>query len=99
VEKCAGVEIGEIPNKITTQLSRFAVSIYCSQLCPSCDGPKPIELNSDTRICSLDIENMYTNIPRKEVINITNNVLESNVEIEINSIYYGNNNETKLLPV
>jgi hypothetical protein len=43
---------------------------------------KTIELNSDTRICSFDIENMYTNIPRKEVINITNNILENNVEIE-----------------
>jgi hypothetical protein len=43
---------------------------------------KTIKLNSDTRICSFDIENMYTNIPRKEVINITNNILENNVEIE-----------------
>jgi hypothetical protein len=25
---------------------------------------------------------MYTNIPRKEIINITNNILENNVEIE-----------------
>jgi hypothetical protein len=44
-----------------------------------------IELNSDTRICSFDIENLYTNIPRKEIINITNNVLENNIEIEANT--------------
>jgi hypothetical protein len=43
---------------------------------------KTIELNSDTRICSFDIENMNTNIPMKEVINITNNILENNVEIK-----------------
>jgi hypothetical protein len=37
---------------------------------------KTIEINSDTRICSFDIENMYTNIQRKEIINIPNNVLK-----------------------
>jgi hypothetical protein len=41
-----------------------------------------IQLNSNTRICSFDIENMYRNILRKEVINITNNILENNVEIK-----------------
>jgi hypothetical protein len=40
---------------------------------------KTIELNSDTRICSFDIENMYTNIPRKDIINITNIILENNI--------------------
>jgi hypothetical protein len=44
---------------------------------------KTIELNRDTKICSFDIENMYTNIPRKEILNITNNVLESIIEIEV----------------
>jgi hypothetical protein len=43
---------------------------------------KTIELNSDKRICSFNIENMYTNIPRKEVINITNNIFQNNVGIE-----------------
>jgi hypothetical protein len=28
---------------------------------------------------------MYTNIPSKEIINITNNVLENNIEIEANT--------------
>jgi hypothetical protein len=42
---------------------------------------KTIELNNNTRICSFDIENMYTNIPRKEIENITNSVLENNIEI------------------
>jgi hypothetical protein len=45
---------------------------------------KTIELNNYTRICSFDIENIYTNIPRKDVINIINNILENNTEIQFN---------------
>jgi hypothetical protein len=36
------------------------------------------------RICSLDIENMYTNIPKRDTINIINNIQESNPEINMN---------------
>jgi hypothetical protein len=43
---------------------------------------KTIELNSNTKMCSFDIENMYTNIPRKHIMNITNNILENNTEIQ-----------------
>jgi hypothetical protein len=39
------------------------------------------ELNSDTRICSFDTENMYTNTPRKDIINTFNDVLDNNKEI------------------
>jgi hypothetical protein len=46
---------------------------------------KTIDLNSDTSICSFDIKNMYTNIPRKDIINITNNVLENNIQIEVST--------------
>jgi hypothetical protein len=46
---------------------------------------KTIEINNDTKICSFDIENMYTNIPRKEVINIIKNILENNIKIETNT--------------
>jgi hypothetical protein len=42
------------------------------------------ELNRDTRICSFDIENMYTNIPRKDIINTINDVLDNNTEIQSN---------------
>jgi hypothetical protein len=45
---------------------------------------KTIELNNNTRICSFDIENMYINIPRKDIINITNNILENDIEIQSN---------------
>jgi hypothetical protein len=45
---------------------------------------KTTELNNDTRICSFHIENMYTNIPRKDIINIINNVLQNNTEIQLN---------------
>jgi hypothetical protein len=37
-----------------------------------------IEINEDMRICSFDIENMYTNIPKTEVVNIIKNVIENN---------------------
>jgi hypothetical protein len=42
-----------------------------------------IELNRNTRICSF-IENMYTNIPKNDTINIINNILESNSKITMN---------------
>jgi hypothetical protein len=45
---------------------------------------KIIELNKDTRLCSFDITNMYTNIPKIEVINIIKKILENNNEIEKN---------------
>jgi hypothetical protein len=45
---------------------------------------KIIEPNNDTRMCSFDIKNMYTNIPRKDIINIINNTLDNNVEIQSN---------------
>jgi hypothetical protein len=35
-----------------------------------------IELNKYMRICSFDIENMYTNIPKVDIVNITNDILE-----------------------
>jgi hypothetical protein len=43
------------------------------------------ELNRDMRICSFDIENMYTNTPKRDAINIINNILESNPEINMNT--------------
>jgi hypothetical protein len=44
---------------------------------------------------------MYTNILRKEVINIIDNILGNNTEIETSTRkeIIRNNNETKLLPV
>jgi hypothetical protein len=33
-------------------------------------------------MCSFDIENMYTNIPRNSLINIVKNILQHNYEIE-----------------
>jgi hypothetical protein len=37
-----------------------------------------------TRICSFDIENMYRNIPKIDIINVINNILENNTEIHLN---------------
>jgi hypothetical protein len=45
---------------------------------------QPIELNRDMRICSFDIKNMYINIPKRNAINIINNILESHSEIHMN---------------
>jgi hypothetical protein len=41
-------------------------------------------LNKDMRIYSFDTENMYTNIPKIDIINITSNILENNQEIDRN---------------
>jgi hypothetical protein len=43
-----------------------------------------IEMNKDTRQCSFDIENMYTNIPQAEIINIINNIIQNIQGIETN---------------
>jgi hypothetical protein len=43
-----------------------------------------IELNKNMRLCSFDIENMYTNIPKIGIINIINIILENNLEIDRN---------------
>jgi hypothetical protein len=43
-----------------------------------------IEINKEMRLCSFDIENMYTNIPKNSSINIINNTLENNKETEKN---------------
>jgi hypothetical protein len=42
------------------------------------------ELNRDMRICSFDIENMYSNTPKRDTIHIINNILESNPEMNSN---------------
>jgi hypothetical protein len=39
---------------------------------------KTIELNKNIRKCSFDIENMYTNIPILDTINIISNILKDN---------------------
>lgn len=46
------------------------------------------KINETTKICSLDIENMYTNIPRKEVRDTIREILRRNNirEIEKNEI-------------
>jgi hypothetical protein len=36
-----------------------------------------IELNKDMRLCSFDIENMFTNIPKIGIINTINTILEN----------------------
>jgi hypothetical protein len=40
-----------------------------------------IEINEDVRICSFDIQNMYTNIPKLEVIDIITNIKENGPKI------------------
>jgi hypothetical protein len=45
---------------------------------------KTIEINKNTRLCSFDITNMYTNIPKNEMIIIIKKLLENNNEIGTN---------------
>jgi hypothetical protein len=40
-----------------------------------------MENYEDMTMCSFHIENMYTNIPNLEVINITESIIENNPEI------------------
>jgi hypothetical protein len=43
---------------------------------------KLITINKNTRLCSFDIVNMYTNIPKNDIITITKNILQ-NYDINI----------------
>jgi hypothetical protein len=40
-----------------------------------------IEMDKNSRICSFDIKNMYTNIPRTETANLIYNILKTNQNI------------------
>jgi hypothetical protein len=74
----------ELAKQLTKTLQNYLNLSYTCNMCNSIHlmtDLKTIELNNDTRICVLDIENMYTNIPRKDIINIINNILENNTEI------------------
>jgi hypothetical protein len=51
------------------------------------------------RICPFDIENMYTNIPKVEVLNIIENIMESDPEIKEAEQEEIINGGTKLLPI
>jgi hypothetical protein len=46
---------------------------------------KTTEPNSDTRMCSFNIGNMYKNIPRKDITHIINNILDNNNKIQVNN--------------
>jgi hypothetical protein len=52
-----------------------------------------------------DIENMYTNIPRKDIINIINTILDNNTEMQFNiqneiiHMYINNSDGAELLPI
>jgi hypothetical protein len=49
-----------------------------------------IEINENMRMCSLDLENMYTNIPKLGTMNIVNETLNYNPEINKKKQYYTN---------
>ena len=40
------------------------------------------KLNDNMRLCSFDMENMYTNIPKTNTIDIINSILEKDQEID-----------------
>jgi hypothetical protein len=47
---------------------------------------KTIELSNDMRICSFDIDDMYiTIIPKRDIINVINSILESNTKVHTNN--------------
>jgi hypothetical protein len=46
---------------------------------------KTMEINENIRMCSFDIENMYTNIPTVDTINIITNILKTNPGINENN--------------
>jgi hypothetical protein len=77
----------ELAKQLTRTLHNYLKLPYTYNVCNSnhlMAELKTIELNSVMRICSFDIENMYTNIPRRDIINIINNILVNNTEIQEN---------------
>lgn len=48
---------------------------------PQTTDLQSIEISEDVRMCSFDIENMCTSIPKIEIINIIENTIENGPEI------------------
>jgi hypothetical protein len=46
---------------------------------------KTIIMDKNTTLCSFDTENMYTNVPKHDIINITKNILQNNHNTDINT--------------
>jgi hypothetical protein len=58
----------EIAKQVSRTLHYYLQLPYtCSEFHPTTDRHKIIELNKDTRLCTFDITNMYTNIPKTEL--------------------------------
>jgi hypothetical protein len=68
---------------------------------------KEIKVQSNTKLCSLDIKNMYTNIPQQELLSIIHEAMKNNytqsehineimslVKIILNQNYFQHNNQT-----
>jgi hypothetical protein len=96
----------ELAKQLTETLHNYLKLPYTYNVCNSnhlMTELKTIELDSNIRMCSFDIENTYTNIPRNDIINIINNMLENNTDpiqnMGGNNIYTQNNNRTELFPV
>jgi hypothetical protein len=64
--------------------------------------PQTTELNKDMRLCSFDIENMYTNIPKIDIINIINTIIKTTKKLikypKRNNTHIKNSTGTKLFP-
>jgi hypothetical protein len=76
----------ELEKHLTKTLHNYMNLPYPYNVCNSnhlMSELKAIEINNNMRICSFYIENMYTNITKREIINIINNVLENNIEIQL----------------
>jgi hypothetical protein len=46
-----------------------------------------IELSENLRLCSFDVENIYTNIPKDDIINIISNTINNDQDISKDNQY------------
>jgi hypothetical protein len=84
VEECVSVWTSEIAKYKNTEILRnylhlpHAYNIHNSVHLAT---DLSMEISEDMRMCSFDIENMYTTIPISDVINIINNLLKITLKL------------------
>jgi hypothetical protein len=76
-----GCKIAKYLNKLLNNFSQLPNAFNTRNTNKLAHSLKLIYVNKGIRLCSFDIENMYTNIPIREVKNITGNIIDKDNNI------------------
>jgi hypothetical protein len=77
-ENSPSYKIAKYLNKILQDALHLPYTFYVKNTTALMQGLSQMKTGENTRLCSFDIENMYTNIPTNEVRNTINEILNRN---------------------